>query len=222
LRELLLHRPAGLLVTGVDRSEASRRLIANSGIPCVHLMEAAQRSGVYSVGLSQEEAGAAMTRHLVARGYKRIAFGAAQLDARVMQRMAGWQRELSAAGLHERGLEWLNPEPSSIALGARMFEQIMAQPNAVDAIFFCNDDLAQGALLAALRMGVEVPGRVAIAGFNDITGSDQMLPALTTVRTPRAEIGRAAASMLLDLMSGRPVADACIDVGFELVAREST
>lgn len=51
--------------------------------------------------------------------------------------------------------------------------------------FFCNDDLVQGALLAALRLGIAVPGHVAIAGVNDLTGSDQMLSPLTTVRSTR-------------------------------------
>jgi LacI family gluconate utilization system Gnt-I transcriptional repressor len=41
----------------------------------------------------------------------------------------------------------------------------------VDAVFFCNDDLAQGALLAAARLGVPVPQRVAVAGFNDLTAT---------------------------------------------------
>jgi LacI family gluconate utilization system Gnt-I transcriptional repressor len=103
-----------------------------------------------------------------------------------------------------------------------MFEQIMGQQPAVDAIFFCNDDLAQGALLAALRLGIAVPQRVAVAGFNDLTGSDQMLPSLTTVRTPRAEIGTAAAAMLLALMRGDPVASPCIDLGYELLVRGSS
>ena len=56
-------------------------------------------------------------------------------------------------------LEWLNPAPSSIALGGLMFEQIIGQRPAVDAVFFCNDDLAQGALLAATRLQVAVPQR---------------------------------------------------------------
>jgi LacI family transcriptional regulator, gluconate utilization system Gnt-I transcriptional repressor len=93
---------------------------------------------------------------------------------------------MSAAGLYAAKLEWLNPAPSSLALGGQKFEQIMGQRPAVDAIFFCNDDLAQGTLLAALRMKVSVPKRVAIAGFNDLTASDQMVPPLTTIRTPRA------------------------------------
>jgi LacI family gluconate utilization system Gnt-I transcriptional repressor len=157
LRSQLMHRPAGMLVTGFDRSEATRaadrrqrRALrapdGNLGAP-----------GVYSVGLSQADAGAAMTRHLLERGRRRIAFAAAQLDPRTMQRLEGWRRTLRRRGCIRPVLEWLNPAPSSLALGGALFEQILGQSPPVDAIFFCNDDLAQGALLAALRLGVRCP-----------------------------------------------------------------
>lgn len=222
LREQLMHRPAGLIVTGLEQNAGTRALMARSEVPCVHVMETAAAEGVYSVGFSQADAAAALTRHLLARGRRRIAFAAAQLDPRTMQRLAGWRRELVAAGLYEPTLEWLNPAGSSLALGARMFEQILSVSPPVDAVFFCNDDLAQGALLAALRLGVAVPGRVAIAGFNDLNGSDQMVPPLTTVCTPRGQIGDGAAQLLLALMRGETPASRCIDVGFELVVRAST
>ncbi len=225
LREQLLHRPAGLLVTGLDHNPATRKLMDSSQVPCVHLMDLpapAQADAPYCVGFRQTEAGAAMTRHLLQRGRRRIAFAAAQLDPRVMQRLYGWRSALQEAGLYEPTLEFLNPAPSSLALGGVLFEQIMQQRPAVDAIFFCNDDLAQGALMAALRMGVSVPQQVAIAGFNDLTGSDQMLPALTTVRTPRAQIGEAAAQMLLSLMRGEPPAVPQLDLGFDIVQRQSS
>ena len=222
LREQLLHRPAGLLVTGLERSDATRQLIFQSGVPCVHLMEASGNPGVYSVGFSQQDASADMTRHLLQKGRKRIAFAGAQLDSRTLQRLNGYRAEMRNAGLQDARLEWLNPTPSSLALGGQMFEQIMSQQPPVEAIFFGNDDLAQGALLAALRMKIKVPKQVAIAGFNDLTGSDQMLPPLTTVRTPRADIGTAAAGMLIRLMKGETVATPCVDVGYELVVRGST
>ena len=222
LREQLQHRPAGLLVTGLERGSSTRALIQSSGVPCVHLMETSHAPGVYCVGFSQADAAAALTRHLLARGHRRIAFAAAQLDPRTLQRLAGWRREMQAAGLHAPTLEWLNPAPSSLALGGTLFEQIVAQAPPVDAIFFCNDDLAQGALLAALRLRIAVPQRVAVAGFNDLTGSDQMLPPLTTVRTPRAEIGTAAADMLLALMRGDTPAASFVDLGYEVVVRQST
>lgn len=221
LREQLLHRPAGLIVTGLERSDATRGLIAQSGVPCVHLMTAEAPEGAYCVGFSQRDAGHDLTQHLLDQGHRRIAFAAAQLDPRALQRLEGWRQALQAAGRYDATLEWLNPAPSSLSLGARMFEQIMGQQPPVDAIFFCNDDLAQGALLAALRLGISVPQRVAIAGFNDLTGSDQMLPPLTTVRTPRAEIGQAAGQMLVALMQGETVASPCINLGYTLQLRDS-
>jgi LacI family transcriptional regulator, gluconate utilization system Gnt-I transcriptional repressor len=225
LREQLLHRPAGLLVTGLDRPASTRALIEGSGVPCVHLMEidtTPGATGPFCVGFSQFDAGADLTRHLLQRGRRRIAFAGAQLDPRTLQRLQGWRQAMGDAGLHDTRLEWLNPAPSSLALGGQMLEQILAQTPAVDAVFFCNDDLAQGALLTALRLGVKVPDELAVAGFNDLTGSDQMLPPLTTVRTPRSEIGLAAAQMLLTLMRGQTPARRCVDLGYGLVLRGST
>jgi LacI family gluconate utilization system Gnt-I transcriptional repressor len=199
--------------------------MASSQVPCVHLMDlpaADHDDAPYCVGFRQTDAGAAMTRHLLQTGRKRIAFAAAQLDPRVMQRLYGWRTALQEAGLYEPTLEFLNPAPSSLALGGVLFEQIMQQRPAVDAIFFCNDDLAQGALMAALRLGIDVPEQVAIAGFNDLTGSDQMLPPLTTVRTPRAQIGHAAAEMLLCLMRGETPPEAQLDLGFDILQRQSS
>ena len=222
LREQLAHRPAGVLVTGMQRTDATRALIEASGVPCVHLMELADAPDTYSVGFSQQDAGAAMTRHLLERGRRRIAFAAAQLDPRTMQRMDGWRHEMTNAGCHDATLEWLNPARSSQTIGAQMFDQIVRQTPPVDAIFFCNDDLAQGALLAAARHSIKVPEQIAIAGFNDLPGSDQMIPPLTTIRTPRSEIGEAAAVMLLKLIRGEPVARHALDVGFSLIERQST
>ena len=225
LRGQLLHRPAGLLVTGLERGDAARELIARSGVPCVHLMERdpAPAPGRYSVGFSQQDAAAAMTRHLLARGHRRIAFAAAQLDPRTLQRAEGFRAQLRQAGLVPAA-ELLWPEPSSIARGAPLVEALRRPAGggpAPEAIFFCNDDLAQGALLAALRLGVRVPEDVAVAGFNDLNGSDQMVPPLTTVRTPRAGIGRAAAQLLLRLIREEPVPSPSVDLGFELVVRGS-
>ena len=222
LRDQLMHRPAGLLVTGFDRRDETRQLIAASGVPVVHVMETSPAAGVYSVGFSQQRAGHALTHHLLQRGRRRIAFAAAQLDPRTLQRADGYRACMREAGLYDAALEWLRPEPSSLALGGEMFAQLMQRKQPPDAIFFCNDDLAQGALLAALQLGIKVPSQVAVAGFNDLPGSEQMLPRLTSVRTPRVEIGKQAARMLLRLMRGEHVETPCLDLGYELMLRDST
>lgn len=98
----------------------------------------------------------------------------------------------------------------------------MAQAPEVDGVFFCNDDLAQGAVLQALRQGIAVPQRVAMVGFNDLPGSAHMVPPLTSIRTPRAAVGRAAAQALLAMLDGKRVSATRQDLGFELMVREST
>jgi LacI family transcriptional regulator, gluconate utilization system Gnt-I transcriptional repressor len=222
LREQLQHRPAGLIVTGVDQNAATRALIENSGVPCVHVMALSPERTHYSVGLSQRAAGEVIVRHLLSRGRNRIAFVAAQLDPRTMQRAEGYRDCLRAAGKYDPALELLCPRPSSIALGGELFERVLHEHPQCDAIFFCNDDLAQGGLLAAIRLGVPVPDRIAVAGFNDLSGSDHMHPPLTTVATPRSAMGEAAAHMLLTLMRGDTPAETSVDLGFELRVRAST
>jgi LacI family gluconate utilization system Gnt-I transcriptional repressor len=222
LRTYLPLRPAGLLLTGFDHSPAALQLLAASKIPCVHMMELSNTPETPCVGFSQAEAGAAITRHLLERGRRRIGFCAGQLDARVMQRAAGWRAMLEQQGLYDPALELLWPQPTSMALGAELLTHALQRDPGIDALFFCNDDIAQGALLEALRRGIAVPERLAITGFNDLPGSDQMLPPLTTVRTPRGTIGTESAQMLLQLMRGEALGVPRMDLGYELVVRQSS
>ncbi|MEE4689106.1 LacI family DNA-binding transcriptional regulator [Pseudomonas alliivorans] len=221
LRNHLVNRPRGILLTGFDRTPASHQMLETSGIPCVHMMELDPRQGAYSVGFSQEQAGAQAALHLLGRGRTRLAYVAAQLDTRVLQRGAGFRQVLEDAGCFDAQLQVTTPLPSSIGLGGELFARLLNEHPDVDGIFFCNDDLAQGASLEALRLGVAIPQRVSLVGFNDLPGSAHMVPRLTSIRTPRQEVGQRAAQLLLGLLDGVPQ-QARVDLGFELVLRESS
>ncbi|MEE4890290.1 LacI family DNA-binding transcriptional regulator [Pseudomonas alliivorans] len=221
LRNHLVNRPRGILLTGFDRTPASHQMLEASGIPCVHMMELDPRQGAYSVGFSQEQAGAQAALHLLGRGRTRLAYVAAQLDTRVLQRGAGFRQVLEYAGRFDAQLQVTTPLPSSIGLGGELFARLLNEHPDVDGIFFCNDDLAQGASLEALRLGIAIPQRVSLVGFNDLPGSAHMVPRLTSIRTPRQEVGQRAAQLLLGLLDGVPQ-QARVDLGFELVLRESS
>ena len=79
-----------------------------------------------------------------------------------------------------------------------------------------------GALLRAHREGIDVPGRIAIAGFNGLGIGALTTPALTTIISPRPEIGALAAIKLLARVSGEPAGPIRVDVGYRLMVREST
>ncbi len=221
LRAYLEHSPDGILITGFDQTPATRELLKKSRIPVVHMMELTE-SSAYAVGLRQFDAGQAMTRHFLERGYRRIGFIGAQLDPRVMERLAGYRTVLQEAGLSSPQREVLDPTPSSIGLGAKLLDRLLKQAPDCDAIFCCNDDLAHGVLFECQRRNIRVPEQLAVAGFNDLSASAWICPSLTTIATPRYDIGHAAASMLLQLMKGETPVPARRDVGFALVTREST
>ena len=220
LRNYLTHRPSGLIVTGFDRNEEARSLIARSSVPCVHVLELAHSPGVYCVGTNQSEAGRVMVNYLLSKGRRRIAFVAA-IDPRAMLRAEGYRRATKEAGVYDPALELLSAAPASIKLGADLFREIMARHPDIDAIFFSNDDLAHGALFAALQMGIKVPQQISIAGYNDLEEAAFTVPPLTTIHNSRSEIGKQAAQMLLTLMRGKQVDTPVVDVGFELIVRES-
>lgn len=221
LRNHLINRPRGILLTGLDHTPAARRLLATSEVPCVHMMELDMTEQAHCVGFSQHQAGAAAARHLLGRGRTRLAYMAAQLDPRVLQRGAGFRQALVEAGLDDPDLHLMSPLPSSIGLGCELFSQLIEAHPDVDAVFFCNDDLAQGAALEALRRGIDIPGQVALVGFNDLPGSAHMVPRLTSIRTPREAVGQRAAQMLLALIDEQTL-ETQVDLGFELVVRESS
>ncbi len=221
LRGLLAFHPDGVLLTGIDHLPQTLRLLENPVLPAVHMMELNNRAGSYSVGFSQEQGGAAVARHFIERGFRRTGFVAAQLDPRTLARGAGFNQALREAGWAPPW-ELLTPERSSIALGAALLDRMLQAHPDVEALFFCNDDLAQGALFHCQRLGIAVPERLAICGFNDLPASAWTSPALTTVETPREPVGRKAAGMLLELMAGRVPETQCLDLGFTLHVRESS
>ncbi|TAL98568.1 MAG: LacI family DNA-binding transcriptional regulator [Paraburkholderia sp.] len=216
----LTHAPDGFLVTGIDGSGAIRQRLSAARVPVVHMYDLSRTPDEWSVGFSQQRAGFTLTKYLLERGYRRPGFIAAQLDPRTMQRRAGFRRALREAGL-DPDVEILTNEPSSVGLGSKLLARMLEHAPACDAVFCCNDDLALGALFECQRRGVRVPGQMAIAGFNDLPSSAWATPSLTTITTPRYQIGFEAARLLLQILDGHPPERNHIDLRFTLTPRES-
>lgn len=215
--------PPGLIVAGMRHLERTRSLLKRWGRPVVETMEYGAQPLDMNVGLSHYQAGEVMARHLVERGYRQIAFVGCELkaDYRAWQRYRGMDRVLARSALTRRAPIALEQASSAMLGGDALLHALTLYPE-LDAIFFANDDLAVGAILRAQREGIVVPGRVAIAGFNGLGLAELVQPALTTIVSPRLEIGRIAAQQLLDQLNGRPPRRRRVDVSFELAARQST
>ena len=217
----LQSNPDGVLLSGLTHSKQVNKILASSKLPVVSMMDLASSPDALSVGFSQLEAGYTMTRYLLDKGYKRIGFMGAQRDERTLKRAEGYRRALREAGLYDPLLETMVGDPSTIALGAELLGRMLSVAPDCDAIFCCNDDLAQGAIFQCQRRGIAVPGKLAICGFNDLPVSAWMNPSVTTIATPRYRVGYEAAQLLRAVIQGDKPAVTRIDLGFTLMARES-
>ncbi len=103
-----------------------------------------------------------------------------------------------------------------------MLSDLWAAAPDADAVFCNNDDIALGALFECQRRKVRVPVDFGIVGFNDLEMMGAASPSLTSVRTHRYEMGSRAIAMLMDAIAGRRPAEPVLDLGVEVMAREST
>jgi len=169
------------------------------GVACVTLQDQGGDPAIPAVCIDLELGGHTATRHLIGLGHRRIAYvsGRQSFPLRARERVHGYRRALREAGLPEDRVEHSN----SMAGGAEAVEALLSRPGPrPDALFVFNDLMAVGVLHALRRHKLRVPDDMAVVGFDGIALGDFTTPTLTTVRHPRAELGRAAASSLIRLM----------------------
>ncbi|HZB33839.1 MAG TPA: LacI family DNA-binding transcriptional regulator [Streptosporangiaceae bacterium] len=166
------------------------------------------------------------TRHLIELGRRRIAAIGAQDDAAGETgrlRLAGYRRALAAAGLPFDESLVISVDAYHRADGARAMAHLLGSGDPPDAVFCFNDLLALGALRTLLDRGVDVPGTVALAGFDDIEDGRYSTPTLTTITPDKEMIAQHALDLLAERMARRPARPAReVTVGHTLTRREST
>ncbi|MDG3002446.1 LacI family DNA-binding transcriptional regulator [Paludisphaera mucosa] len=220
---LLGWAPAGLILSGVDHSAGTRRRLRGAGIAVVEAMDLADEPLDLNVGFSHRGTGEAAAAHLADGGRRRVAYAGTQteMDQESVKRIAGFRAALRERGLPDHYI-LRGDEPSSLAAGGTLLDDLLGRFPDVDAVFFGDDVLAAGAILECRRRGLAVPGRLAVMGADDHEVASASTPAITTIAAPRREIGAVAARMLLDSIRGGPPEVRRVDVGFRIVEREST
>lgn len=222
INAFLAQRPSGMVLHDSVRSTRARKLLLKAGIPIVEVGDLTRSPLDMVVSFSNFGAGKAMTRHLIERGYRRIGFAslATSITARSAARLGGYKAALRQAARQVDPALIIEVE-GGFASGAAALVKLVDE--GADAIFFAGDVLAVGAALECQRRGWAIPDRVAIASFDDHEIASQVSPPLTALKLPRYEIGRRAAELILERHDGvkhrKPI---IVDLGFEILAREST
>ena len=211
LYEMLSWRPSGIIIAGLEHTRPARAMMARAGIPIVEIMDIDGTPMDSAVGISHRRAGRQMAEAIVASGYRRIAFLGTQMagDFRARKRLQGMEEALRRAGLDLVDREYYSGG-SALLKGREMTQAILARNPDVDFLYYSNDMIGAGGLLFCHDMGIDVPGKVGLAGFNGLELLDGLPRRLATMDACRLEVGRRAAQII----AGR---NADADLGPEVV-----
>lgn len=225
--DLLSWRPAGLVLAPAVSTGETRRMLGAAGVPVVEIMDVDPAPIDTAVGLSQHGAGRAMAHYLLGRGYRRVAYAGHDIstDPRALSRLQGLRDGLAEGDVKLAATVTL-PGPSSVPLGREAVARLLAEcPVGAGhdrlAVCFSNDDMAVGAVFHAMAAGLDVPGDLALAGFNGLAIGQALPLPLTTIASRRVEIGERAGDALLARVQGQAV-DRVQDVGFRLILGATT
>lgn len=196
-----------------------------------HRLEVAQvasgkpASSAHAVFIDDEAAAFAMTTHLLKQGHRHIGYVSGSQDQSASQsRRDGYARALLSFGVAiDEAL--IVPGDYTYRSGMEAADRLLNRPVRPTAIFAANDDMAAAIVGAAHRMALDVPGEIAICGFDDTAIATTIWPELTTIRQPVAAMAHRAIMILADAVRAKDGARSTqkerVLLPFELVQRGS-
>ena len=218
IRAVLGWSPDALAVTGhqhTAEATAMLRAAARAGTPIIELWDIQPTPGEFiQIGFDHAAVGRAMAQHLLDAGYRRLAYvdtGVAA-DFRAHERGKAFAAETRSVLGRQRGATpppvrlVTAPPGDAFEAGRAALHQLIdahGRPT-VQAAAFANDHLACGALLEAQRLGLAVPGQIALLGFGDFALGRQLADGVSTVQPPRQQIGSEAARTMIELLALAP------------------
>ncbi len=199
LYEMLSWRPSGVIIAGLEHSDATRAMLANSGIPVVEIMDTDGKPVDAMVGISHRRAGREMAAAILKEGYEHIGFMGTKmpLDHRARKRFEGFTEALAKEGIEIEDRAFYSGG-SALAKGREMTQDMLERSPDLDFLYYSNDMIGAGGLLYLMEQGVDIPGQIGLAGFNGVELLQGLPRQLATMDACRIEIGQAAARIILN------------------------
>jgi LacI family gluconate utilization system Gnt-I transcriptional repressor len=216
---LLSYQVDGLILTSSSHTKRALKMIKTAGIPVVEAMDLPENPIDMAVGLDHKKAAYTAVQTMINKGLKNISYFGARLDNRTTLRMQGYDKAMEEAGLKKH--HTLTHQHSSFTLGNELLSRALSECPELDGVFCTNDDIAIGIILACKERGIKVPEELSIIGFNAFDIGQAISPRLTSVSTPRYQIGEKSAQLLLSSLAGETAERNVYDLGFTLERGDS-
>ena len=235
IRAVLGWAPAALIVTGRHHTPAALQMMRRAQVDSVPVIEIWDNSPGSSefiqVGFNHIKAGRAMFTHLQQCGYTDLVYVDSGVvgDLRAHERRHGFVAAATKAGSRVRVVTAPQEEP--MAAGRRVMERLLDESDLPHAVAFSNDHFAAGAILEAQAKGTQIPDKLGVMGFGDMTIAGQI--GISTLAVPRYGIGfttgtRVVARIAVQAVNPTLQAPAAVQrlpgdsVALQLVKRNST
>lgn len=191
----------GVIVTTAMIESPMVDFLVDQGLPTVLAIRSNMRRNTHVVESDNVAAGREALEHLVSLEHRHIGLlmGPPNTSTSV-GRLQGARKVLERAGLGLDETMLFHTEFTHDG-GYSGCVQLMRAKNPPTALFCANDVIAIGALDAARKMGIDVPGELSIIGVDDIPMASWSMISLTTVRQPIGEIGAMAAKLVSEAVA---------------------
>ena len=202
---LMNQRVAGVIVSISEKTRSGEHFkrLFKAGIPIVFFDRASEDVNADKVIIDDYKVRSNATTYLIKKGYKRIAHFAGSKTLEICQkRMKGFTDAIKRANL---------PLPDGFLIhgelheshGYRSMNSLIEKKKIPDAILGANDLVAVGAFRRIKEAGLRIPEDIAVMGFSNSTLTTMAYPTLTVVDQFPFEMGKNAASMLIEMVEGR-------------------
>ncbi|MBT0957806.1 LacI family DNA-binding transcriptional regulator [Alphaproteobacteria bacterium KMM 3653] len=197
LYEMLSWRPSGVIIAGLEHTDAARAMLRSADCPVVEIMDIDGDPVDAMVGISHRRAGRMMAQAIVEAGYKRIGFLGTKmpLDHRARKRFEGFTEALAKAGLEVEDQQFYEGG-SGMTKGREMTAEMLKRCPDLDFLYYSNDMIGAGGLMYCLDQGIDIPNSLGMAGFNAVELLGGLPMQLATMDACRTEIGEAAARII--------------------------
>ncbi|MEJ5217784.1 LacI family DNA-binding transcriptional regulator [Cognatishimia sp. D5M38] len=206
LYEMLSWRPSGVIIAGLEHTDAAKAMLRNAGIPVVEIMDVDGKPVDAMVGISHRRAGREMAKAILKAGYTNIGFLGTKmpLDHRARKRFEGFTEALAKSGVEIMDQEFYSGG-SALLKGREMTQAMLERTPELDFLYFSNDMIGAGGMLYLLEQGIDIPGQIGLAGFNGVELLQGLPRKLASMDACRRESGRHAAQIIAARVAGEDI-----------------
>ncbi|MCI8589835.1 MAG: LacI family transcriptional regulator [Clostridiales bacterium] len=220
IRSLCSRKVDAIFTIGSIFRKAEKDLFAPDGIPILTINLETENEACYNIFCDDASAVEQAVCKLYAKGRRTFLYLNDSDTANGTAKLTGFYRGLAACGLSKKD-QFVYNCPRTIEAAHCEGKRILSENPHISAVLTSVDELAVGVIKAAFDLGRSVPDSLSVMGYDNSILSECSTPRISTVDNKVDELCILGASMMLDLLSGKPVAKKYI-LNSEFIEKETT